>query len=295
MQAVTVRVPATSANLGSAFDTAGIAFSLYNVFRFEKSHELRFVGFDEAFCNERNLAYVAYRSVCNRLGVPDTAVITQLICDVPVSRGLGSSATLIAAGAYAANVLHGGRLCDTELLAVCSEIEGHPDNVAPALFGGLCVSLTDEGIPFTVRYSVADKIHFTVVYPDFEVSTQKARAALPDKVSRHDAVFNLSHAALLPHAFETGDTALLRAVTKDKLHEQYRRTLFRNIDEIEAAAKACGAHTFLISGAGSACLCLSEMPIADSLNEKTASLANGWRAYALQVDEDGTQITETLL
>ena len=103
MSAVTVRVPATSANLGSAFDTAGIAFALYNTFRFELSQTLGFSGFDPAFCNETNLAYRAYRAVCEKIGTDSGVIITQIRCEVPVSRGLGSSATLTAAGAVAAN------------------------------------------------------------------------------------------------------------------------------------------------------------------------------------------------
>lgn len=295
MSAVTVRVPATSANLGSAFDTAGIAFALYNTFRFETSDTLRFVGFEAAYCNERNLAYVAYRAVCDKLGADPAVTITQLACDVPVSRGLGSSATLTAAGAVAANALHGGRLTDAELLAICTEIEGHPDNAAPALFGGLCLSLTDEGVPYTARYPVSTRIVFTVVYPAFEVSTREARAVLPDTVSRRDAVFNLSRAAMLPRALETGDPALIRAATRDRLHEPYRKGLFRNVDEVEAAARACGAYCFLISGAGSACLCLSDTEIAQALSERLLPLANQWRAQALSIDGDGARITEMSL
>ncbi len=292
MQAVTVRVPATSANLGSAFDTAGIAFDLYNTFSFEKADALTFEGFDPKFQNADNLAFVAYKSVCERLGVPSGVKITQNAIEVPVSRGLGSSATLIAAGAVAANALHGSKLSDMEILAVCTEIEGHPDNVAPALFGGLCVSLTDDGLPFSVCHRVSESICFTAVYPEFEVATRDARAVLPKEIDRHDAIYNLSRAALLPHAFETGNFELLRAVTKDKLHEPYRKKLFRNIAEIEKAAYECGAVSFIISGAGSTCLCISKEPIADKLNEKTASLANGWKAYAIHVDKSGAVIEE---
>ncbi len=290
MNAVTVRVPATSANLGSAFDTAGIAFELYNVFSFEKAEALSFEGFDPKFCNENNLAYVAYRAVCERIGVSSEVKITQNSIAVPVSRGLGSSATLTAAGAVAANALHGNPLSDMEILAVCTEIEGHPDNAAPALFGGLCVSLTDEGVPFSVRHEVSEKICFTAIYPSFEVATKDARAALPKMIDRHDAIFNLSRAALLPHAFERGDFSLLKAVTKDKLHEPYRKKLFRNISEIEAAAYSCGAVSFIVSGAGSTCLCISKEPIADKLNEITASLENNWIAIPLRVDQEGALV-----
>ena len=290
MNAVTVRVPATSANLGSAFDTAGIAFELYNVFSFEKASTLSFEGFDPKFCNEDNLAYVAYRAVCKRIGASPEVKITQKSIAVPVSRGLGSSATLTAAGAVAANALHGNPLSDMEILAVCTEIEGHPDNAAPALFGGLCVSLTDEGVPFSVRHEVSERICFTAIYPNFEVATKDARAVLPKEIDRHDAIFNLSRAALLPHAFETADFPLLKAVTKDKLHEPYRKKLFRNIAEIENAAYTCGAVSFIVSGAGSTCLCISKEPIADKLNEITASLDNGWIAIPLRVDQEGALV-----
>ena len=179
-----------------------------------------------------------------------------------------------------------------DILAVCTEIEGHPDNVAPALFGGLCVSLTDDGVPFFVCHTVSEDICFTAIYPNFEVATRDARAVLPKEVDRRDAIYNLSRVALLPYAFEKGDFALLRAVTRDKLHEPYRKPLFRNISEIEAAAYECGAVSFIISGAGSTCLCISKEPIVEKLNEKIAPLANEWRAYALRVDKNGAVIEE---
>jgi homoserine kinase len=292
MKAVTLRVPATSANLGSAFDTAGIAFDLYNTFSFEKADALSFEGFEPRFCNENNLAYIAYKAVCDKIGVPSGVKIAQISIEVPVSRGLGSSATLTAAGAVAANVLHGKPLSDMVILAVCTEIEGHPDNAAPALFGGLCVSLTDEGVPFSVCHKVSEDVCFTAVYPNFEVATKDARAVLPKEIDRHDAIFNLSRAALLPYAFEKGDFSLLKAVTKDKLHEPYRKKLFRNIAEIEKAAYDAGAVSFIISGAGSTCLCISKEPIAEKLNKMIARLENGWTAHALRVDTDGATVTE---
>ncbi len=292
MPSVTVRVPATSANLGSAFDTAGIAFQLYNTFSFEEAAALSFEGFEERFCNEENLAFEAYRKACEILDVPYGVKITQCGIDVPVSRGLGSSATLIVAGVVAANELHGKKLSDRELLAICTEMEGHPDNVAPALFGGLCISCMENGVPYSVSHSVSDKLFFTAISPNFEVKTADARAVLPKEISRHDAVYNLSRAALLPHALISGDAELLRAVTKDKLHEPYRKPLFRNIDEVEKTAYEAGAVSFIISGAGSTCLCISKNPLAEVLNPMLALLENNWTARALLVDTNGALIAE---
>ena len=294
MKKVTVRVPATSANLGSAFDCAGIAFQLYNTFTFEKREEgIAFEGFPTIFANEDNLAYVGYQKTCEAIGVSSAVKITSEKIEVPVSRGLGSSATLIVAGVIAANRLHGDPLPKKDLLRICNDIEGHPDNVAPALIGGFCVSLVAEGIPVTARYAVSEKVHFTVAYPNFEVQTKDARAVLPKTISREDAIFNLSRTALMQHAFTQGHFFLLKHVTEDRLHEPYRKCLFRNIDEVEAAAYACGATSFIISGAGSACLCISEMPIAEALGDAVRPLANGWQAIALAVDaEGGTVIAE---
>ena len=290
MEKVTIRVPATSANLGSGFDAAGIAFALYNTFTFEKTESgLFFENVDPRFANEENLAYVAYKAVCDKIGVPASVKIVGGETGVPVSRGLGSSATLLAAGALAANKLHGNALSDAEIFEICNRIEGHPDNVAPALYGGLCLSLLDGETPITVKYPVSEKLFFTAVIPSFEVSTHDARAALPAEVPYKDAVFNLSRAALLSHAFTAGESRLISLVTKDALHEQYRKKLFRNVSDVEKAAYDEGALTFIISGAGSTCLCISERPIADSLNARLATMPNGWRATALFVDNEGAK------
>lgn len=290
MDKVTIQVPATSANIGSGFDCAGVALKLYNVFSFERlSKGIEFEGCDKKFANEKNLAYVAYKAVCDKIGVDSFVKITELEINVPVSRGLGSSATLICAGAVAANLLNGKKLSMSDIFEICNEIEGHPDNVAPALFGGLCLSLVDGKHPITVKYHVSEKVCFTPIVPNFEVCTKDARATLPEKVSREDAVYNLSRASLLSHAFENGDFELIKLVTKDRLHEQYKKRLFKNIAEVENIAYSVGAVSFIISGAGSTCMCISDRPIYRELNEKISTLDNGWVAYTLSVDNNGTQ------
>ena len=294
MEKIKVSVPATSANLGSGFDCCGIALDLYNTFEFEKLKSgLIIVGCDGEFANESNLAYIAYKAVCDRIGADPSVKITIIDTGVPVSRGLGSSATLICAGAYAANKLHGMKLSKNEIFEICTEIEGHPDNVAPALFGSFCVSVTDmRGNPYTVRTQVSKKIYFTALIPDFEVQTHDARAVLPNMVKREDAVYNMSRVALLASAFKSGDSELLSIVTKDRLHQQYRRPLFRNIDDVEKEAYDCGAISFMISGAGSTCLCLSRESIAEKLNERLEKLPNGWIAKELKISKNGTKEVE---
>ena len=290
MDKIKIKVPATSANLGSGFDCMGIAFQKYNVFEFEKIPcGVEFEGCDEKYANMNNLSYVAYKAVCDKIGAKPYVKITEIDIDVPVSRGLGSSATLIVAGAIAANELNGRRLTKEQIFAICNDIEGHPDNIAAAIYGGLCASVVIDGTPITVKYPVSDEIYFTAVVPDFEVSTRDARATLPSQVSYGDAIFNMSRTAILPHAFESANFPIIKIATQDRIHERYKRCLFRNISEIEASAYECGAAAFLISGAGSTCLCISDKPIYNELNEKISRLENNWKAFSLTVDGEGAR------
>ena len=287
---VVVRVPATSANLGSGFDCTGIAFKKYNVFSFELiDNGVEFEGFPDAYANEDNLAYVAYKSVMDKVGVGASVKIKSIRNDIPISRGLGSSAALIVAGAYAANLLSGSQLSIDDVFKICNDIEGHPDNIAPAIFGGLCTSIVNDGMPIAQKYNVSDSIYFTALIPDFKVSTSDARAVLPENISREDAIFNMQRVALLPYAFEHGRLDLISLVTEDRLHESYRKTLFKNIDEVEKAAYDCGALSFAVSGAGPACLTFSKLPIHLELSEKIKNKDNGWQALAINVDNEGVK------
>jgi len=290
MDKIKIRVPATSANLGSGFDCLGIAFQCYNVFEFEKlSSGLKFEGCSEQYANMNNLSYVSYKAVCDKIGADSSVKITTVDIGVPVSRGLGSSATLIVAGAVAANRLHGDKLSKDEIFKICTEIEGHPDNIAPAIYGGLCASVVADSTPITVKYPVSEKIYFTAVVPDFEVLTKEARSLIPSMVRREDAVFNMSRTAILPFAFEKGDFDLIKVATQDRLHERYKKKLFKNVSDVEARAYECGAVSFLISGAGSTCLCISKDEISEELNKKTEKLDNAWVSIPLYVDNEGAK------
>ncbi len=287
---VRVRVPATSANLGSGFDCTGIAFKRYDVLDFEKLDSgLEFDGFKPEFANENNLAFIAYKRVCDKIGAPSNVKITIIKTDIPIARGLGSSAALIVAGAYAANALNGNLLSVQEIFEICNAIEGHPDNIAPALFGGLCTSIVDNGKPIVQKYRVSPKICFTALVPSFAVSTKEARSVLPETVSREDTIFNMQRVALLPYAFEHGRLDLIPLVTDDRLHEKYRMPLYRNIKEIEDKAVKLGAISFTVSGAGPTCLAYSKNPISEELNKSISVLDNEWVAYGLTVDNEGAK------
>ena len=287
---VIVRVPATSANLGSGFDCTGIAFRKYDIFSFEKTNgTVEFENFDSAFSNENNLAYLAYKKVCDAVGADGFVKIKSIRTDIPITRGLGSSAALIVAGAYAANILTGQKLSPQEIFEICNLIEGHPDNIAPAIFGGLCTSIVADGKPKAQKYSVSDAICFTAIVPDFKVDTKIARGVLPQNISRDDAIFNMQRVALLPYAFERGCPDLIKLVTEDRLHESYRKPLFKNINQVERSAYECGAVSFTVSGAGPTCLAFSTTPIADKLNQKISFLENNWVALSVSVDNEGAK------
>src|SRR5574344_1244674 len=152
---VTVRVPATTANLGPGFDTLGLALALYNTLTFEELPEgLFFEGVEPEYATEENLAVVSYKAVLTKLGLPMPGLLVTMETGIPICRGLGSSAALIAAGAAGANANHGSPLSREELLAVCNDIEGHPDNLAPAIFGGLVASFVENGRPYIARYAL---------------------------------------------------------------------------------------------------------------------------------------------
>ena len=287
---ITVKAPATSANLGSAFDAGGMAFKLYNEISFKTSDSFKISGCEERYANDKNLAYLAYKSVLAEIGKEGEVEIEFIKTAVPLTRGLGSSASLIVAGAYSANELNGKKLSEEELLKVCAKIEGHPDNVAPALFGGLCVSVCNGKNAFFVKKRVSDKLYFTALIPEFKVSTKDARKVLPFKVPFKSATYNLARATLIPEAFESGNLELIEEVTKDRLHQSYRKKLFKNAGEVEKLAREVGARAFFVSGAGPTHIAVSDREIASELNERLKTLANGWTATTLEADNDG--ITE---
>lgn len=292
---VTVRVPATSANIGPGFDSFACALSLYNTITFELcGSTLAFEGCDEAFRNRENLAYRGYELAMKKMGLSaEDGLKITIDADVPVCRGLGSSSTLIVAGAMAANELHDKKLSRMEILEVANEIEGHPDNVAAAIAGGLTASMLDEGKPYTVKYRMHEDIHTVVVIPDFELSTTLARGALPQEVPFKDAVFNLSHAALLLRALELGDEDMIKVSLKDRLHQDFRKKLIPGYAESEKFALELGAITYCISGAGSTQLALVKgdaVEFADRLREKIHTVCPGWTVLALSADNDGVKV-----
>ena len=287
-----VRVPASSANLGPGFDCLGLAWKLYNEIGFYKSDRLIISGCPAKYRNKDNLAYVGFQTALRYAGRPETPVdIRFLKTDIPVSRGLGSSAALISGGVIAANALHDLGLSGEELVTVAAGVEGHPDNIAPAILGGLTASAMDGGRAVTARFAVSDKLRFTVLVPDFELSTELARRVMPRHVSMADAVFNLSRTALLLKGLETGDGALIALGVEDRLHQPYRSGLIEGYDRARELALALGAAGVCISGAGSTVLCVARSDaFAPAMAEAMRKELSGWRVLSVEPERNGAQI-----
>ena len=287
------RIPASSANLGPGFDCFGIAWQCYNEIEFIPREEgLVISGCEEKYCNEDNLAYKAYRAVMAWAGQRESGLEIRFSrTDIPVSRGMGSSAALIVGGVVAANAIHGLELSGSELLAIATSVEGHPDNIAPALFGGFTVSAMDGIAAITTHFPISEKLFFTLLIPDFELSTELARSVLPVNVSRQDAIFNISRSALLIKALERGDRQLMRIALEDKLHQPYRTKLINGYDSAEAAAKKLDAMGICISGAGSTLLCIADRPeFSAEMEKELKESLPGWKVLGVKPDLQGVKM-----
>ncbi len=252
-----VKVNATSANLCIGFDVLGLALDIPNIFTFEKTSDFEFAGFLDKYSNkENNLVYYSYAKVFELLNKEIIPVRIGFSGEIPVSRGLGSSSSLIVGGVFAANHILGNPLSKEECFDICTKIEGHPDNVAPAIFGGLVASykIGDNYCPNL--YKVSDKLKFITVIPPFELKTEMARSVLPKELPYKDIVNNMSRIVNIPRAFGDGDLKLLNDLFIDKLHEPYRGPLIKGYDEIKEFCKNKGV-AFCISGSGSTMLLIS--------------------------------------
>lgn len=279
---IKIRVPATTANLGPGFDTLGLALNLYNTFSFEKSEEYDLKGFKKEYTNENNLCLKAYKEVFKKLNKEEIKVSITLEQDIPNCGGLGSSATVIIAGVFAANAMLGNILSDNELINIACDIEGHPDNVIPAIIGSLVSSVKlENGECKYFKYSVNKDLYFNILVPDFSLNTEDMRKCLPLSVSMKDAVYNISRAVNIPYALNKGDINDLRLLLKDKLHQDYR---IKYIDNAKEVFEWCEKNNCvaLISGSGASLLVISDHAIDNQFK--------GFELKELKVDNNGVKI-----
>lgn len=247
-----IRVPASTSNLGAGFDTFGLALSLYNEFTVEVA-ECYTVTMEGEGKNlprdERNLFIRVYKRACQVFGYKEMPFKLHQKNSIPTARGLGSSSTAIVGGLLAFEGIHGKKLSLEEKLAVAFEFEPHPDNLLPALVGGFVVCAVDEKVYF-VKLDFPQEVHVALAVPDFELSTEEARAVLKREVDLKDAIFNIQRASLFIASVATRNLHLLKEATKDKLHQPYRSKLIPGFEDVIQTAYEFGAYAAFLSGAG---------------------------------------------
>jgi homoserine kinase len=292
---VTVQVPATSANLGPGFDCLGLALNLFLRVSCQPSGgDLRISANDSGISTgPDNLVYRAIQAVAHASGRPLAGLDIAIENGIPLSRGLGSSAAAITAGLMLGNELGRGRLDKRQLLDIGLPLEGHPDNLAPALFGGLCVSTVADGAVLSVPVKLTRAPSIVLFIPEFAMSTAEARSVLPDSVPRGDAVFNTGRAALLVAALAAGDFRLVRWAMDDRLHQPYRAALFPALPKLISAALEAGAAGAALSGAGSTVIALCETnadAIARALQSAAGGMGLAGSSATAQLDQEGARI-----
>jgi len=304
MSAVRVRVPATTANLGPGFDALGLALDLWNEADFTRRADGRLVvtvtgeGAGILKTNARNIIAAAALRTFELAGERPPGLQIDCHNRIPLSSGLGSSAAAVITGILGANALLGDPLDQDTLLRLAVDIEGHPDNVAPAMLGGLVVCLADgERVTAHKLPPRVDRqpIYITLALPVFNFTTRAARMVLPAQVDHADAVFNLSRAVLVAEALATGDLALLSAAMADRLHQPYRLPLIPGAQAALAAARAAGAAAATLSGAGPSLAAFSahkDPAIGESMGQAFADAGLSARVFHLEISDVGAEIID---
>ncbi|MDA0271615.1 MAG: homoserine kinase [Chloroflexi bacterium] len=246
-RSVTVRVPATSANLGPGFDSLGVALDWTGLITIRISDD-RQPSPDGPM---EHMAASAALALLEQAGERPAGIVATYEGDMPVGRGLGMSAAARAGGLVAANALLGDRLTMEELLALAIRLEGHGDNIIPALFGGVQVVMEDEGVPVHVKIVPPDDLRLALLVPEFSMPTEESRRLLPTSLTRNQAVHNIGRAAMVVAAITQGRYDVLRTAVEDILHQPARGTLFPAMFPIFEAARMAGAYGVYLSGGGS--------------------------------------------
>ena len=294
---IKIQIPATSANLGSGFDSLGVALNLYNYVYMEEADEVDISSKDNipVPTDTSNLIYWSAERLYNECGkkIPGLRIIQEN--NIPMTRGLGSSSACIAAGLIGANRFLGSPLSQHDLVNLACKIEGHPDNTTPALLGGLVTSAMENGRVYSVSVPVASNIRFGVFIPPFELKTEVARKALPNEYSREDAVYNLSRSALMTAALFSGSLENLRVAVQDSIHQPYRKKFISGIDTVFRMSYELGSYGTYIRGAGPSVIAVIDDTLKDTFNNFAVPHleekgVKGWKFLVLQADEQGAKV-----
>ena len=295
---MTIKIPCSTSNLGPGFDTLGLALNRYLYLTVEQSNGLSITvegnGKDHIATDSTNLVYDAMTTTAQKVGRTLPPIHLHIKNEIPAYGGLGGSGAAIAGGVFLANELLNGKLSKDEMLNIAVEIEGHPDNVSAAIFGGLTINCFDTENKAHCRSVKINKPLLAITCsPQFQVQTKQARKILPQQVSLKDAVTNIENVASLVAALMSGDFDALRYTTAERLHEQYRATLIPGFADVKNAALNAGALSFNISGAGPTVFAFAvknEKEIAGAMQkafEKNGQMAS---SEIMRIENSGTTV-----
>lgn len=311
---VSVKVPATTANFGSGFDCFGMAIPIYNIITIEETVlpgtgvEINIISetddddelaIEHIPKDENNIIYKAVELLYNSIGQSPTELKINIKSQIPIAKGLGSSASIIVGGLLAANELLGKPADEAALLSIAAEVEGHPDNITPAIVGGMVMtSQEDDGSIVYRKLPWPEEWHLTLCIPDYELATDISRSVLPKEVPLEDATFNSRRTAMFVEALYTKDAGLMKLALQDKLHQSYRMKLVPGLNDIidslkhEENVMGC-----VLSGAGPAILIISQR---NNLEKIKSIVSDTWANYnvktdirTFKVEENGAQILES--
>ena len=308
---VSVKVPATTANIGPGFDCLGMALPIYNTITIEETvlpgtgveinvladnDSIDQLSLDHVPSDENSIVYKAVELLYNSIGQSPSELKINIHSNIPVARGLGSSSSVIVGALIAANELLGRPADEVALLSIACEIEGHPDNITPAIVGGLVISSQEEdGSVVYRKLEWPDEWAVTVCVPDFELSTDIARSVLPKEVPMKDAIFNAKRLAMFVQAVHTKDSELMKLALQDRLHQPYRMKLVPGLDKIiDNLRHFDNVLGCVLSGAGSSILVISERNDLDKIRTR---VRDTWADQnikcdikTLSVENNGAQI-----
>lgn len=300
MKTIKVKIPATTANCGPGFDSIGIACTFYNELEIteldtdEIQLEVTGEGQGTIPATHDNIVCRAMYKVFERVGYTCKGIRLKMHNRIPLARGLGSSAAAIVGGLFAANEISGSKLTRHDLFEMATELEGHPDNVAPAIFGGITISMMEGNQPSYLRFMPPKPLYMIVAIPRFRLATKKARSVLPKEVPHEDAVFNLSRTAMLVTALSQGKYNYLTQALEDRLHQPYRLPLIKGMEDVVTLAKEAGAYGCVISGAGPSLIAFAEKN-PDDIGQAMVKGFNqndvNARYVVLQIAEKGVRIS----
>lgn len=297
---VRVKVPSTSANMGPGFDSLGVALGMYNTITVSETeggftvvtgrHRRIVPG------NENNMIYRALNRVFDEVGYNPQGIRISQQSNIPVTRGLGSSSACIIGGMLGANVIAGRPLSYDKILDLAAEMEGHPDNVTPALYGGFCSAVYENGRVYKVSTKITEPVKFAVMFPDYPVATRESRKVVPDTFSKEDAIYNISRTGLLVSALMSGKLDLLKTACNDRMHQQYRKGYIIGIDGVFELAEKLGAYATYLSGSGPAVVSLVDsgnIEFIDGMNKYFENNLSGWKCRMLTIDNVGAVVCES--